>query len=72
MRPIIPVNVSAFAIYTFRDLGMGQRESVPEPPELVDGCTAGIISMDRDPPHGGDITLGPNGDHRPVGYQNAA
>lgn len=60
MRPVIPVDVSAFAIDLFRDLSMEQRELVPGPPGRIDGCTIGIVLMDRDPPHGGEAH--PDGD----------
>lgn len=40
--------------------GVSSRETRPGPPERVDGMTLGIVSMDSDAPHGGEVH--PDGD----------
>ena len=60
MNKIIPVDVSRFSFRIGRDLSVSTAETKPGPPERIDGMTAGIVTMERDPPHGGEVH--PDGD----------
>ncbi len=60
MKRILPVDVSRFAFRIHRDLSVTTSEIKPGPPERIDGMTAGIVTMERDAPHGGEVH--PDGD----------
>jgi len=59
MSPI-PINVLTHAFDIHRDLSVTGRERRDGPPLRIDGMTVGIITMDRDAPHGGEMH--PDGD----------
>ncbi len=60
MNKIIPVDVSRFCFRIHRDLSVTTSEIKPGPPERIDGMTVGIVTLERDPPHGGEVH--PDGD----------
>ena len=60
MKKIIPVDVSRFSFQIGRDLSIAITESKPGPPERIDGLTVGIVTMESDAPHGGEVH--PDGD----------
>ena len=60
MNKITPVDVSRFSFRISRDLSVSTAETKPGPPERIDGMTAGIVTMERDAPHGGEVH--PDGD----------
>lgn len=60
MASITPVDVNRFTFAIGRDLTVAAAESPPGPPRRIDGMTAGIVTMSRDPPHGGEMH--PDGD----------
>ena len=60
MNKIIPVDVSRFCLRIDRDLSVTTSEIKPGPPERIDGMTVGIVTLERDPPHGGEVH--PDGD----------
>jgi len=60
MNKIIPVDVSRFSLRIHRDLSVTMSEIKPGPPERIDGMTVGIVTLERDPPHGGEVH--PDGD----------
>ncbi len=60
MKKIIPVDVSRFSFHIHRDLSVAIAERKPGPPERIDGFTAGIVTMESDAPHGGEVH--PDGD----------
>ena len=43
-----------------RDLSISTRATRPGPPERIDGMTVGIVTMDHDAPHRGEVH--PDGD----------
>ncbi len=43
-----------------RDLGVTVRRAEPGPPKRMDGMTFGVVTMDSDSPHGGEMH--PDGD----------
>ena len=60
MNKIIPVDVSRFSFNINRDLSVTLCERKPGPPERIDGMSAGIVTMEHDAPHGGEVH--PDGD----------
>ena len=60
MNKIIPVDVSRFCFRIDRDLSVTTSKIKPGPPERIDGMTVGIVTLERDPPHGGEVH--PDGD----------
>ena len=60
MMKIIPIDTSRFSFNISRDLSVTPAERKPGPPERIDGMTAGIVTMERDAPHGGEVH--PDGD----------
>jgi quercetin dioxygenase-like cupin family protein len=60
MGKIDRVDVSRFLIDVSRDLSITTRASKPGPPVRIDGMTIGIVTMDHDAPHGGEVH--PDGD----------
>jgi mannose-6-phosphate isomerase-like protein (cupin superfamily) len=60
MKKIIPVDVSRYSVTINRDLSISTAERKPGPPERFDGMTAGIVTMEHDAPHGGEVH--PDGD----------
>ena len=60
MDKIIPVDISGCSFDIHRDLSVSTRTRKPGPPERIDGMTMGIIAMEHDAPHGGEVH--PDGD----------
>lgn len=60
MNAIIPVDATRFSFDIQSDLSVSIREQKPGPPERVSGMTLGIVTMDGDAPHGGEVH--PDGD----------
>ena len=60
MKKVIPVDVSRFSFNISRDLSVSVAEKKSGPPERIAGMTAGIATMERDAPHGGEVH--PDGD----------
>ena len=60
MKTILPVDVSTYAFDILKDLSVTARQQQPGPPHRIDGMTMGIVTMEHDAPHGGEVH--PNGD----------
>lgn len=60
MEKIFSVDVANQSFDIHRDLSVTTRLRKPGPPERIDGMTMGIVTMDRDAPHGGEVH--PDGD----------
>lgn len=60
MEKIIAVDATKDSFLVSRDLTVTARENKPGPPERIDGMTVGIVTMEHDAPHGGEIH--PDGD----------
>lgn len=60
MTKILPIDASRFCFNISRDLTITPAERKPGPPERIDGMTVGIVTMERDAPHGGEVH--PDGD----------
>lgn len=60
MSKVICVDASRFSFDVHRDLSVSERERKPGPPERIDGMTVGIVTMEHDAPHGGEVH--PDGD----------
>ena len=60
MSKIAPVDVSRYSFDLYRDLSVATRARTPGPPVRIDGMTIGIVTMDHDAPHGGEVH--PDGD----------
>ncbi len=57
---VIPVDASKYSFDINRDLSVSARERKPGPPERIEGMTVGIVTMENDAPHGGEVH--PDGD----------
>lgn len=60
MNQITPVDASRHVFDIHRDLSISARATRPGPPERIDGMTVGIVTMDHDAPHRGEVH--PDGD----------
>ena len=60
MGRIVPVNVASQLFDIHRDLSVTTRVQRPGPPVRIDGVTVGIVTMEHDAPHGGEVH--PDGD----------
>ncbi len=60
MKKIISVDASQYSFDIHRDLSVSARKTNPGPPERIDGMTVGIVTMEHDAPHGGEVH--PDGD----------
>lgn len=60
MDTLLPVDASRCSFQIHRDLSVTVAERAPGPPQRIDGVTVGILTMDRDAPHGGEVH--PDGD----------
>ena len=60
MKKIISTDASRFSFDINRDLRDSTRERKPGPPERIDGMTVGVVTMEHDAPHGGEVH--PDGD----------
>ena len=59
-KRIVPVDVSRQVFDIFRDLSVAARGQDRGPPKRIDGMTVGIITMEHDAPHDGEVH--PDGD----------
>jgi len=57
---VVPVDVSRHLFDIHRDLSVTTRAQSPGPPTRIDGMTVGIITIEHDAPHGGEVH--PDGD----------
>ncbi|MCZ6618256.1 MAG: cupin domain-containing protein [Gammaproteobacteria bacterium] len=55
MTKVICVDASRYSFDINRDLSVATRERKPGPPERIDGMTVGIVTMESDAPHGGEV-----------------
>lgn len=60
MPDVIKVDPAKFEFDIGRDLSVTTREAIPGPPQRVDGLSVGFVTMDRSPPHNGEVH--PDGD----------
>ena len=60
MSQVVSVDASRCSFEIGRNLSVSARERSPGPPERIDGMTVGILTMDHDAPHGGEVH--PDGD----------
>jgi mannose-6-phosphate isomerase-like protein (cupin superfamily) len=60
VKKIISVDPSRFSFNIGRDLSISAAERKPGPPERIDGMSVGILTMEADAPHGGEVH--PDGD----------
>lgn len=60
MNPIVSVDTTKCVIDISRSFEVRSRELVPGSPQRTDGYTLGVVLMNEDPPHGGEIH--PDGD----------
>lgn len=60
MKHYQPVDVTTSVIDVFRDLTMAVRDRMPGAPRRIDGMTIGIVAVDSEPPHLGEVH--PDGD----------
>ena len=60
MNKVIPVTASGNAFDIHRDLTISTRAQKPGPPERCDGMSVGILTMEHDAPHAGEVQ--PDGD----------
>ena len=60
MTPVEVVDPTQVAFDIHRDLSVSARATTPGPPVRIDGMTLGIVEMDRNPPHNGEVH--PDGD----------
>jgi mannose-6-phosphate isomerase-like protein (cupin superfamily) len=60
MAKVIPVDPSRNRFDIHRDLSVRVREAKPGPPERIDGMTVGIVTIEGESPHGGEVH--PDGD----------
>jgi len=60
MNKITPVDASAFSFLIGPDLSVTAVKRTEGPPIRMDGMTVGIITMEHDAPHGGEVH--PDGD----------
>ena len=60
MNTVIPVDASRCSFHIKRDLSIAAQERTSGPPERIDGMTLGIVTMENDAPHGGEVH--PDGD----------
>ena len=57
---LIPIDIQTHSFDINADLSVVGRERRGGPPVRIDGMTVGIVTMDRDAPHGGEMH--PDGD----------
>ena len=55
MKKIIPVDTSKFMLNMNRDFSVSKSKIKPGPPETFDGLNIGVATLDRNPPHAGEI-----------------
>ena len=60
MSRVTRVDPSRYSFELNRDLSVSTREREPGPPKRIDGMTIGVVTMEHDAPHGGEVH--PDGD----------
>ena len=60
MNRLAPIDASRHLFDIHRDLSVTTRAQRPSPPIRIDGMTIGIVSIEHDAPHGGEVH--PDGD----------
>ena len=60
MPKVISVDPSSYLFDINRNLEVSIRKSKPGPPERIDGMTIGIVTIEQNAPHGGEMH--PDGD----------
>jgi quercetin dioxygenase-like cupin family protein len=60
MSSVIPVDTTRCSLNIHRDLSITVAKQKPGPPERIDGMTVGIVTLEHDAPHGGEVH--PDGD----------
>lgn len=60
MAKVIPVDATSCSFDIHRDLSVSVRTRRPGPPERMDGMTVGIVTMEGNAPHEGEVH--PDGD----------
>ncbi len=60
MNKVISVDASHSSFDIHRDFSVSTRERQAGPPVRIDGVTVGIVTMEHDAPHGGEVH--PDGD----------
>lgn len=60
MKKILAVDPSQYSFAIHRDLSVSVSKQQPGPPQRIDGMTLGIVTMEDDAPHGGEVH--PDGD----------
>jgi mannose-6-phosphate isomerase-like protein (cupin superfamily) len=60
MKKIECVDVSQYLFDIHRDLSVSTRARKPGLPDRIDGVTVGVVRMEHDAPHGGEVH--PDGD----------
>ena len=60
MAELIPVDAANHAFDIWQDQTISPREMTPGPPQRIDGMTVGIVTMEHNAPHGGEVH--PDGD----------
>jgi quercetin dioxygenase-like cupin family protein len=55
-----PIDAATHVFDISRDFSISLRQQKPGPPQRVDGMTVGIVSMNKDAPHNGEVH--PDGD----------
>ena len=59
-KVIRPVDIACDAIDIYPDLSIGIRRRPPGAPQRIEGMTVGIVTMEENAPHGGEVH--PDGD----------
>ena len=60
MNKVTKVDTNANRFEISRDLSVSVKKNEPGPPKRIDGLTVGVVTMDYDSPHGGEVH--PDGD----------
>ena len=60
MSKVTSVNVSESLFHIHRDLSVSVARQEFGPPKRIDGISVGIVTLDKSPPHGGEVH--PDGD----------
>lgn len=60
MAELIPVDAANHSFDIWQDKTISPRERTPGPPQRIDGMTVGIVTMEHNAPHGGEVH--PDGD----------
>lgn len=60
MKKVVAIDASRCVFDIHRDFSVSTRDQKPGPPERIDGMTMGVVTMEHNPPHGGEVH--PDGD----------